>query len=85
VCLSVCPIINFPSDHANRANADAQKNIKRCVEQLKELQTQVEEEQRSRDETRDQLKTSEKRCVALAQEKEELLHQLDAVSTQSTA
>jgi myosin heavy chain 6/7 len=35
-------------DHANKANADAQKNLKRTQEQIRELQLQVEEEQRSR-------------------------------------
>lgn len=36
-------------DHANRANADAQKTIKRYQEQIRELQMQVEDEQRQKD------------------------------------
>lgn len=36
-------------DHANKANADAQKNIKRYQEQVRELQLQVEDEQRQKD------------------------------------
>lgn len=28
-------------DHANKANADAQKNLKRCIEQIREIQMQV--------------------------------------------
>lgn len=42
-------------DHANKAYADAQKTIKRQQEQIRELQLQVEEEQRIRDDLRDQL------------------------------
>jgi hypothetical protein len=33
-------------DHANKANADAQKNLKRTQEQIRELQIAIEEEQR---------------------------------------
>ncbi len=40
----------------------------------------MEEEQRSRDESREQLLTSEKRCVALNNEKEDLLHTLESVT-----
>lgn len=36
-------------DHANKANADAQKTIKRYQEQIRELQMQVEDEQRQKD------------------------------------
>jgi predicted nucleic acid-binding Zn-ribbon protein len=39
-------------DHANKANADAQKNIKKYQEQIRELQMQVEDEQRQRDDLR---------------------------------
>lgn len=28
-------------DHANKANADAQKNLRRCTEQVREIQLQV--------------------------------------------
>ncbi len=67
-------------DHANKANMDAQKNIKRYLEQIKELQMQVEEEQRQRDETREYLNNSERRCAMLQVEKEESLNNLAAVS-----
>ncbi|TKR70123.1 hypothetical protein L596_022184 [Steinernema carpocapsae] len=60
-------------DHANKANADAQKNIKRYQEQVRELQMQVEEEQRTRDELREQYLNSEKRNALLQSEKEELM------------
>ncbi|ETN81715.1 myosin head [Necator americanus] len=39
-------------DHANRANADAQKTIKKYMETVRELQLQVEDEQRQKDEIR---------------------------------
>ncbi|XGW09174.1 hypothetical protein V3C99_011464 [Haemonchus contortus] len=60
-------------DHANKANADAQKNLKRYQEQIRELQLQVEEEQRQRDEIREQFFNAEKRATLLQSEKEELL------------
>uniref|UniRef100_A0A914R5V6 Uncharacterized protein n=1 Tax=Parascaris equorum TaxID=6256 RepID=A0A914R5V6_PAREQ len=36
-------------DHANKANADAQKTIKRYQEQIRELQLQIEDEQRQKE------------------------------------
>ncbi len=66
-------------DHANKANADAQKNIKRYLEQIKELQMQVEEEQRQRDETRDHLSAAERRCSLLNAEKDEALNGFTSV------
>ena len=39
-------------DHANRANADAQRTIKKYIETVRELQLQVEDEQRQKDEVR---------------------------------
>ena len=39
-------------DHANRANADAQRTIKKYIETVRELQLQVEDEQRQKDEIR---------------------------------
>jgi len=59
-------------DHANKANADAQKNIKKYQEQIRELQLQVEDEQRQRDDLREQYNNSEKRGAILQSEKEEL-------------
>ncbi|XP_076329205.1 myosin heavy chain, muscle-like [Tachypleus tridentatus] len=67
-------------DHANKANADAQKNIKRYQQQIKELQQSVEEEQRGRDEAREQYAMAERRSNALHGELEEsrqLLEQAD--------
>ena len=39
-------------DHANRANADAQRTIKKYIETVRELQLQVEDEQRQKEEVR---------------------------------
>lgn len=39
-------------DHANKAYADAQKTIKKHQDLIRELQLQVEDEQRQRDEIR---------------------------------
>jgi myosin heavy chain 6/7 len=66
-------------DHANKANADAQKNLKKYQEQVRELQMQVEEEQRQRDDVREQYITAEKRCTLLQSEKEEMIVALDQV------
>jgi len=60
-------------DHANRAYADAQKTIKKHQDLIRELQIQVEDEQRQRDEIREQYLSSEKRNAILQSEKEELL------------
>ncbi|KHN87676.1 Myosin-4 [Toxocara canis] len=59
-------------DHANKANADAQKNLKRYTEQTREVQLQIEEEQRQRDEMKEQYYAAEKRVTLLQSEKEEL-------------
>ncbi|MFH4975774.1 hypothetical protein AB6A40_002483 [Gnathostoma spinigerum] len=59
-------------DHANKANADAQKNLKKYVEQVRDVQQQIEDEQRQRDEMRDQFFSAEKRAQMLESEKEEL-------------
>ncbi|PAV86100.1 hypothetical protein WR25_24427 isoform B [Diploscapter pachys] len=65
-------------DHANRANADAQRTIKKYIETVRELQLQVEDEQRQKDEIREQLLSSERRNALLQQEKDELAQQAEA-------
>ncbi|KHJ98009.1 myosin head [Oesophagostomum dentatum] len=65
-------------DHANRANADAQKTIKKYMETVRELQLQVEDEQRQKDEIREQFLNSEKRNAILQTEKEELTQVAEA-------
>uniref|UniRef100_A0AC34GH48 Myosin tail domain-containing protein n=1 Tax=Panagrolaimus sp. ES5 TaxID=591445 RepID=A0AC34GH48_9BILA len=64
-------------DHANKAYADAQKTIKRHQDQIRELQLQVEDEQRQRDDLREQYLNSEKRNALLQSEKEELAVQAE--------
>uniref|UniRef100_A0A1I7XLC0 Myosin motor domain-containing protein n=1 Tax=Heterorhabditis bacteriophora TaxID=37862 RepID=A0A1I7XLC0_HETBA len=59
-------------DHANKANVDTQKNLKRHQDNIRDLQAQVEEEQRVREEARDQASVAERRAQILQQEKEEL-------------
>ncbi|KAK0395608.1 hypothetical protein QR680_001355 [Steinernema hermaphroditum] len=68
-------------DHANKANQDAQKTIKSYLEQLKTLQTQVEEEQRQRDSCKENLMSAEKRLVVAESEKEDLLAEVAQVET----
>ncbi|XP_014672549.1 PREDICTED: myosin heavy chain, striated muscle-like [Priapulus caudatus] len=58
-------------DGANRQNADAQKNAKRLQAQMVDLTAQIEDEQRVREEIREQLGASERRCNAVAAELEE--------------
>merc|ERR1712002_1147887 len=75
-------------DHANKANAEAQKNIKRYQQQQKEIQAALEEEQRNRDDLREQLGISERRSNALHNELEEsrtLLEQADRGRRQAEA
>lgn len=59
-------------DHANRANSEAQKNIKLYGDQVRELQQQIEIEQRNRDEIREQYLNMEKKATLLQSEKEEI-------------
>ncbi len=66
-------------DHANKANAEAQKNIKKYQQSLKELQAAYEEEQRARDEAREQYAMAERRCNALHGELEETRQLLEQV------
>ncbi|KAI1730163.1 myosin head (motor domain) domain-containing protein [Ditylenchus destructor] len=64
-------------DQANKANVDAQRNMKRYQETVRELQQQIEEEQHARDEFRDQLTLAERRSQLLQTEKEELAASLE--------
>ena len=60
-------------DQANRANMEAQKNLKKYQEHVRELQQQVEEEQQLREQLHEQMQLAERRAQMLAQEKEEAL------------
>ncbi|KAI3415402.1 Myosin N-terminal SH3-like domain [Globodera pallida] len=59
-------------EHANRANEEAQKNIRRYGDQQKELQAQIEEDQRRRDDFREKFMSSEKRLQQTKQEQDDL-------------
>merc|ERR1719516_430591 len=65
-------------DHANRANAEAMKQIKKYLGEIKELQTAVEDEQRAREEAREAYNMSERRCNMLTSELEEMRVALEA-------
>ncbi|EYC46232.1 hypothetical protein Y032_0404g853 [Ancylostoma ceylanicum] len=65
-------------DHANKANVDAQKTLKRMFDQVKELQGQVDEEQRRREEIRENYLAAEKRLAISLAESEEILQRIDS-------
>ena len=48
-------------DHANGSNVDLQKTLKKSQQTLTELQVQIEEEQRQRNEAREAAATAERR------------------------
>ncbi len=70
-------------DHANRANADAQKNIRLYQDRVKEVQTQIEAEQRETTTLRDAFSVMEKRCSQMQLEKNEIQSNLQQVSAAS--
>merc|ERR1719373_551376 len=49
-------------EHANAANQETQKSIKRYHQQIREAQTKLEDEQRTKEVVRDQLLSSERRA-----------------------
>jgi len=67
-------------EHANAANQETQKSIKRYHQQIREAQATLEEEQRSKDIVRDQLISAERRANTVQNALEEartLLEQAD--------
>jgi len=75
-------------DHANKANSDLQKHIKKLQGELKDMATRVEEEQRLASEYREQYGIAERRANALHGELEEsrtLLEQSDRGRRQAEA
>jgi myosin heavy chain 6/7 len=64
-------------DHANRANEDAQKNIRRYLEQIKEIQQAIGEEQHKRDTYRENLVNAEKKLSQTKGEHDELVGLVD--------
>merc|ERR1711899_295504 len=65
-------------DHANRANAEANKSIKRFQGQLRDTESQYEEEARVRKEITESCGLSERRSNALSGELEESRSLLDS-------
>ncbi|WKX94491.1 hypothetical protein Q1695_011625 [Nippostrongylus brasiliensis] len=64
-------------DHANKANVDAQKTLKRLFDQVKELQGQVDDEQRRREEIRENYLATEKRLAIALAESEDLAQRIE--------
>merc|ERR1712117_466028 len=67
-------------EHANAANQETQKNIKRYHQQIREAQTNLENEQRAKDAARDSLLGAQRRANTLQNALEEsrtLLEQAD--------
>jgi len=67
-------------DGANKANAEAQKTIKRYQQNLKDMQVSLEDEQKARDAARLQYETAERRANELSgtfAETKQLLDQAD--------
>merc|ERR1712113_1099219 len=67
-------------EHANAANQETQKNIKRYHQQIREAQTRLEDEQRGKEVARDQLIASERKANSVQNALEEartLLEQAD--------
>uniref|UniRef100_A0A0N4ZXJ8 Myosin motor domain-containing protein n=1 Tax=Parastrongyloides trichosuri TaxID=131310 RepID=A0A0N4ZXJ8_PARTI len=72
--------LEISMDHANRANAEAQKNIKRYTEQIRDLQQHIDEEQRRRDEFRDNYLNIEKKLAVAKSEQEEIYSQIENIN-----
>jgi len=67
-------------EHANAANQETQKSIKRYHQQIREVQSRLEEEQRSKEVVRDQLIGADRRANSMQNALEEartLLEQAD--------
>lgn len=64
-------------DQANRANADAQRNLRSYQETVRDLQLQVEDEQRQKATINDQLITADRKMMILSTEKDELVHSFE--------
>uniref|UniRef100_A0A915EFF8 Myosin motor domain-containing protein n=1 Tax=Ditylenchus dipsaci TaxID=166011 RepID=A0A915EFF8_9BILA len=71
--------LDLALEHANRANDDAQKNAKRYVDQIKELQNQINEDQQKREEFREKFLSEEKRFQTVKQEQQELAVNVETI------
>ncbi|GMS83847.1 hypothetical protein PENTCL1PPCAC_6022, partial [Pristionchus entomophagus] len=64
-------------DHSNKANVDAQKTLKRLIEQTKEAQQTLDDEQRKREEFRENYLSAEKRHAVAMAEHDEIMQRID--------
>ncbi|KAF8362008.1 myo-1 [Pristionchus pacificus] len=64
-------------DHSNKANVDAQKSLKRLIEQTKEAQQTLDDEQRKREEFRENYLSAEKRYAVAMAEHDEIMQRID--------
>ncbi|CAJ0585620.1 unnamed protein product, partial [Mesorhabditis spiculigera] len=69
-------------DHANKANVEAQKSIKKMLELVKELQGQVEDEQKKREELRENYLSAEKRLAVALSEQDDLAQRIAVADKQ---
>ncbi|KAE9549706.1 hypothetical protein FO519_007082 [Halicephalobus sp. NKZ332] len=69
-------------DMANKTNVDNQKSLKRYIANVQELQLQLDEEQRKREEFRENYLMTEKKLQLIVAEKEELLNQRNTCEIQ---
>ncbi|KJH47330.1 myosin head [Dictyocaulus viviparus] len=65
-------------NHANQANEEAQQNVKKYNEQIRDLQQTIDDEQKRREEFRELLIVSERKLVIAKQQQEELVAKLEA-------
>ena len=65
-------------DHANKANIDAQKGVKRHQNELKDVETKLNEEQRQRQDLTEKISLSERKGNALQNELDEVKSVLDS-------
>jgi len=64
-------------DTANRGKAEFEKNVKKYQQTIREMQSQIEDEVRQREEVRESYMMTERRCVVLTAEIEELRSALE--------
>lgn len=78
--------LNIALDHANKANFDVQKQLKKSQGELKDMTLRIEDEQRLASEYREQCSMAERRAHAVSGELEEsrtLLEQSDRARRQA--
>lgn len=69
---------------ANKSNVEAQKMLKKLISQIQELQSQLEDEQRHREEFRENYLIADKKLQIALSEKDELTIQREALDQQKS-